>query len=265
MPLPADAPLSLLRRRARDVSGRAHVPCSGRPAGAAVLLADGTWVPGARVESVVLSLAIPALLNAYTTAVAAGRTDVVAVAVSRPLSGSERSFLAELPSGPLRVRDDVAAASPEAPLPEPARHLDPFLNASVPETPEAGIRLAREVARRAHAPVSHFPVGCVLVTGAGRLIPGVNVEHADWSWSLCAERNALGTTVSYELVDHRRLYVTCLKDPEGTPCGACRQLLVELSPTTVLWMDRDAGPPEERAPRGLLPDAFTGRGVTSRS
>ena len=135
------------------------------------------------------------------------------------------------------------------------------LDAPLPETPKAGIALAREVASRAHTPESAFPVGCVLLTHEGRLLPGVNVEHNDWSRILCAERNALGTAVSWGQTQAQAAYLACLKDPTGSPCGACRQLLAELAPDATVWMDRGEASPEATTPARLLPGAFHGQGL----
>lgn len=256
----------VLRHRATEAASRARVPYSGRPEAAVLLLSDGCWVPGVRVESASFSLVIPALLNAFTTAVAAGRLDVVAVALSRALRAEDSAYLEAVPFGAFRrleadlyVRGDVDV------LPDVGERLALFLDAPRPGSPEAGIALAREVARRAHVPESRFPVGCVLETTDGRLLPGVNVEHSDWSRILCAERNALGTAVSYDVASFRHGYLSCPSDPAGTPCGACRQLLVELAPAMPLWMDRGGAPPERVTSEALLPGSFAGARLARHS
>jgi cytidine deaminase len=254
--------LDILRARARTAAEQAHTPYSARGDAAALLLADGAWVPGVRVESASFSLVIPPLVNAFTTAVAAGRTDVVAVALNRPFLPEEIAYVRSTPPGSFRqaAAGVFVAAGAEA-LPAVGNRLDPFLAAPAPEDPAAGIALARQVARRAYAPESHFPVGCVLVVAGNRLIPGVNVEHADWSRILCAERNALGTALSWGVTDLKTLYLTCPKDLTGSPCGACRQLLAELAPAAAVWMDRGDTPPETASPGQLLPDAFHGQAL----
>jgi cytidine deaminase len=91
------------------------------------------------------------------------------------------------------------------------------------------------------------------------------VEHPDWARILCAERNALGTVQSYALSEPEHLFLTCDEDPEGTPCGACRQLLVELAPDTTLWMDRHSEPPEQSTISALLPGSFRGHALLDTS
>ena len=254
--------LDILRHEARAAAAQAYVPYSGRAVAAVLLLADGTWIPGVRVESASFSLVIPALVNAFTTAIAAGRTDVVAVALSHPFLAEDAAYVQAAPTGPFRqTADDAFVAADAEALPLFETRLDPFLDSPLPETPEAGIALAREIARRAHIPESAFPVGCVLTTADGRLLPGVNVEHSDWARILCAERNALGTAISWGQPSVQTVYLTCLKDPTGSPCGACRQLLAELASDATVWMDRGDAPPEATSPARLLPGAFHGQSL----
>ena len=259
MPAPAsEETLQALRLLAAETAAQAHVPYSGRAAAAVLLLSDGVWVPGVRVESASFSLVVPALTGAFATAAAAGRLDVRAVALSRA-AAADQAYLATAPFGSLvQAAPDVWVAEDEELLPMPDVRLDPFLDAPAPRTSEEGINLARQVAELAVVPESGFPVGCVLETADGRLVPGVNVEHADWSRILCAERGALATSVAYGVAGVRRLFLSCLRDPKGTPCGACRQLLVELSPEATLWMDRGKAAPEKASPALLMPGSFSG-------
>lgn len=262
MPDPSTEPLGALRALAHAMAPRAHVPYSGRHAAAVLLLADGTYVPGVRVESASYSLLIPALLNAFTTAVAAGRRDVVAAVLNHPFRAEEQAFVRSTFEGAFEAAGEgafVRAATPR--LPPLGAPLTVTLPGPEPETPTAGVHLARQIAERAHVPESAFPVGCVLATSEG-LVPGVNVEHADWTRVLCAERNALGTAVSYGLLPAHALYVSLPKDASGTPCGACRQLLVELACNATLWMDRGAQMPEQARPDALLPGFFSGVALT---
>jgi len=228
---------------------------------AIILLSDGAWIPGVRVESASYSLEIPAVLNALSTLVALGRRDVVALALSRPFRPDDVAYLESFPDLHLIVRaDDLLAA--RGPLPEPRDHpMTPYLDEPAPTSSAEGFALARRIADRAHVPESDFPVACVVETTSGRLVPGVNVEHPTWSRILCAERNALGTLISYGIDDVARMYLTCTREPGCTPCGACRQLLAELTPEAELWMDSPA--PEGRSARAadLLPSFFSGNAL----
>lgn len=255
--------LSPLRDRATRLLVRAHVPFSESPSAAVLLLEDGDWIPGVRVESAAYSLTIPALLNAYTTAVASDRVEaIVALLLSRPFRREETLYVEELRHGPFKAwTEDAwvrASRSGDGALPAPKDPISPFLDVSV-QTRDLGIRAARRIATRAHVPESEFAVGAALDVGDGQVVPGVNVEHPDWARILCAERNALGTCQSYALPTPHHLYLTCDDDPEGTPCGACRQLLAELAPDTILWMDRHEEAPERSTVSTLLPGSFRGQ------
>lgn len=255
-----------LRALAVAAAADACAPYSGRRDAAVLLLSDGAWIPGVRVESASFPLVLPAVVNAFTTAVAAGRRDVVAAVLSGPARPEEHLYLEAAPTGRFAaVATDVFTCEGGAVLPAPAWRLDPFLPAPPPATVDAGVALARDVAQRAYVPESAFRVGCVLETADGRLLPGVNVEHPDWTRILCAERNALGTAFSYGVGGLRRLFLTCPDDPAGSPCGACRQLLAEHAPEITIWMDRGPAPAERTSPEWLLPGSFAGQGLSRRA
>ena len=93
--------------------------------------------------------------------------------------------------------------------------------------------LARAAAERAYVPYSKFRVGAA-VEAASATFAGCNVENASYGLTVCAERVALFTAVA---AGHRRIgriAVTCidagakLGAPGRMPCGACRQVMVEL-------------------------------------
>ncbi|MFB6097565.1 MAG: cytidine deaminase [Salinibacter sp.] len=267
--MPSDPVLTPLRERARRLEARAYVPFSEAPSAAVLLLDDGRWIPGVRVESASYSLTIPALLNAYTTAVAMGMADTVtAFVLSRPFRREEALYVEELPQGPYEAGADDAwlrgGGTGDGAVPAVDTLAAPGLEETL-DDPADGIRKVRRVADRAYVPASDYAVGALLDLGDGRLVPGVNVEHPDWARILCAERNALGTLQSYALPAPHHFFLACDEDPEGTPCGACRQLLAELAPDTTLWMDRHRDAPEQTTVSALLPGSFRGQALLEAS
>lgn len=264
----SSSPLSSLRDCVAALTDRARTPFSGSPAAAGLLLADGSWLPGVRVESASYALTLPALLNAYTAAVALDCAETIrAIVLSRPARRAERLYIDDISDGPYRTCGDDAwlhADEREDTLPDLTGQRPPFLSQTIPSEAD-GLRLCRTLADRAHVPASDFPVAALAETSTGGLVPGVNVEHPDWKHILCAERNALGTLQSYAAGPPERLFLSCRKDPNGTPCGACRQLLVELAPSSELWMDRHDETPERTRPSQLLPNSFRGRVLSSTS
>ncbi len=88
------------------------------------------------------------------------------------------------------------------------------------------VRAARAVRRRAYAPYSRFPVGAAVLTGAGGIVTGCNVENASYGLSICAERAAIQRAVAE---GRRRLRVVAVATGPAAsmPCGACRQVMRE--------------------------------------
>jgi cytidine deaminase len=90
----------------------------------------------------------------------------------------------------------------------------------------AGERMAREVALRAHAPYSGFRVGAVLEDLSGNLHAGCNLESASIGLSLCAERAALASAWSSGNKTFKRIWIYTPTAEPTRPCGACREMLL---------------------------------------
>jgi cytidine deaminase len=86
---------------------------------------------------------------------------------------------------------------------------------------------AVDVAARAYAPYSRFPVGAAARVEDGRVIVGCNVENAAYGVTLCAE---CGVVSQLHVTGGGRLTHFVCVNGEGDvimPCGRCRQLLFE--------------------------------------
>jgi len=254
-----EAIFSVLADLAAQSADHSYVPYSGRKEGCVILLEDGSVVHGCRVENASFQLTIGALINAWSTLHAIGRLDVAAVVQNRPFTPSEKVWLDQMPEFDWHY-PSAAVALPDDHLPEPSESLQPIME-DWGTDPMDGASTARLVAEWAHTPQSDFPVGCVVKTDAGYHLPGVNVEHPDWAHIICAERNALSTAVAYGYGSATDIFVSCIKDPGGTPCGACRQVIVELAPEATVWMDRIDQPPVPMKASELLPGSFTGQSL----
>lgn len=134
--------------------------------------------------------------------------------------------------------------------------MTPVTSTPSPTEAEAGELLdrARRVAGNAYAPYSGFRVGAVAVAG-DRSFEGVNVENAAYGSTICAEANALTTAVANGLRSVPVIAVGCLDADEYTPCGNCRQLMVEFHVEWVVFQGQ--GGRVRLAPlHALLPDSF---------
>ncbi|OHS85530.1 cytidine deaminase [Streptococcus sp. HMSC34B10] len=89
------------------------------------------------------------------------------------------------------------------------------------------IDLAIETSKNAYVPYSHFPIGAVLVASDGSIYTGVNIENASFSLTNCGERTAIFKAVSEGQRDFSELIVYGETERPISPCGACRQVMVE--------------------------------------
>ena len=53
------------------------------------------------------------------------------------------------------------------------------------------LNLARDAAKDAYVPYSHFPVGAALECADGSVFTGCNVENSSLGCTICAERTAI--------------------------------------------------------------------------
>ena len=249
---------SLTKQYARYLAN-AWTPYSKTPSVAFMVFEDGSWIPGVRIESASFPLTIPELINAVSTMRALKRQQPVLIHFTNHATRSDYAYVRDLNWTPLGastpqtlvLQQDIPDAVSDLPV-------NPVLSRPNPDAIPDLVLMARRYAANAFVPESDFPVGCIIETKAGQLIPGVNVEHTDWTRTLCAERNALSTAISYGFSEIHQYYLSCSKAAGCTPCGACRQLIAELSPDAELWMDQGNQPPLHTSPGELLPASFNG-------
>jgi cytidine deaminase len=124
---------------------------------------------------------------------------------------------------------------------------------------------ALAVRQRAYAPYSRYQVGAVILTEAGDLFAGANVENASYGLSVCAERNAAMRMVLDGGSRPRTIVVATASAPPGSPCGMCRQVLLELADEPARLRVLAVNPAGERVEwtlAELLPHGFTARQLT---
>ncbi len=101
----------------------------------------------------------------------------------------------------------------------------------IPLTDKDLIALAKEAAKNAYVPYSHYTVGAALLTKDGKVYTGCNIENAAYGPTNCAERTAFFKAVSEGERDFEAIAVVGGKDLDFkdyfTPCGVCRQVMME--------------------------------------
>jgi cytidine deaminase len=91
------------------------------------------------------------------------------------------------------------------------------------------VATAREARENAYSPYSKFKVGAALRTASGRIFRGCNVENLSFGLTICAERNAVFAAVAAGETQFEAIAVVADSVQPVTPCGACRQVLIEFS------------------------------------
>lgn len=124
--------------------------------------------------------------------------------------------------------------------------------------PDRLIAAAMKARERAVAPYSNFRVGAALLTRAGKIIGGANVESASYGLTCCAERVALFKALTEGENDFVAVAVVARADGGAMPCGACRQLLAEYAARAKVFVADSRRPKviREFSVRELLPGAF---------
>lgn len=120
------------------------------------------------------------------------------------------------------------------------------------------IKKAFEAAQNAYAPYSNFKVGAIVELYNGNLIKGCNIENAAYGSTMCAERNAIYQTYcqGYNKDDIKSLTIVSYSKKIVTPCGACRQVLIELMKEDTPIILANETKYIETNIKALLPGAF---------
>ena len=118
------------------------------------------------------------------------------------------------------------------------------------------LKEAEKARENAYAPYSHFTVGAALMTSAGKVYTGVNVENASYGATICAERTAFVKAISE---GERNFEAIAVVSGEGIawPCGICRQFMLEFVKDDFKIITGDSPESLEiRTMKELLPEAF---------
>ena len=117
---------------------------------------------------------------------------------------------------------------------------------------------ATAVRRHAHAPYSRFKVGAALISTAGNLHIGCNVENAAYPEGTCAEAGAIAAMVAAG--DKRIAEILVIADCPAPvpPCGGCRQKIAEFAdPSVTVTLCTLDGKTLTMTVAELLPGAFS--------
>lgn len=147
-----------------------------------------------------------------------------------------------------------------------------FVYEELAEADRQLIDAARQATYRSYAPYSHFCVGAAARLADGTVVSGSNQENAASPSSLCAERTTLfyansrypDQPVCTLAIAARNERGEFLQQPIS-PCGACRQVMLETEtrfshPMRILLYGTE-GVYELEGVNSLLPFSFTGEAM----
>jgi cytidine deaminase len=122
------------------------------------------------------------------------------------------------------------------------------------------VKDAHRARERAYAPYSKFLVGAALRANDGTVFAGCNVENAAYGLCNCAERTAFFTAIAAGRRPREFTHLAIIGDTDGpiSPCGACRQVMVELGGANLIVIQANLrGERQQTTAAELLPGAFS--------
>lgn len=130
-------------------------------------------------------------------------------------------------------------------------------------TDEELLTAATAVRQNAYVPFSDFRVGAALLDSEGRVFVGCNVENLSFGLTMCAERVGVGSAIASGSDNFTKLAIVSDSPEPVVPCGACRQVLAEFSPSLAIVSATLFGARAEFSLSELLPKPT--QGIVPRS
>jgi cytidine deaminase len=124
--------------------------------------------------------------------------------------------------------------------------------------------LAKKAMKQTYSPYSSYPVGAAAMMADGTVFTGCNVENANFTGTICAERTAFVKAISEGHRDFRVVAVACESAIAAWPCGQCRQFMAEFGEHIVIIVEGKDGSIEELTMGQLLPERIKPHGSDNR-
>jgi len=118
-------------------------------------------------------------------------------------------------------------------------------------------RRAQAARNHSHSPYSRFRVGAALLTTSGKVYTGCNIEVSSFGLTMCAERTAIFKAMSEGERTFTAIAVATDEDRFVSPCGACRQVLMDLAGDIDCILTDNSGSIKVLKMSDLFPYPFT--------
>jgi cytidine deaminase len=148
---------------------------------------------------------------------------------------------------------------------KPTPHMQVITYEDLDSTEQALLDQASQAMDTSYSPYSHFEVGAAILTDDQQIINGSNVENAAYGSTICAERSAIMRANAMQKAKNLRAVAIIGRphkhktDDIVSPCGACRQVIYELSGkhnTKIIMSNTDKSKIMVSTIKELLPLAF---------
>ena len=222
------------------LESRCHTPYSGKTDTCFVKGDSGILYPGIRVENVSFPLTVDAVQSAVFSCLSEGDSPRTLI-LPESCSSQILRYWCETYNLQCLVR--------EQPMQEHGEEV--FLTSET----LTNIDRLKELAERCVIPYSSFPVTALLRADNG-IFSGVNIETADWQKGLCAERVAIAKARASGARSFPEIHVYAPQSDYVSPCGACRQVLMEHMEDGVMYLHHNDTECSRLRVSDLLPYQF---------
>lgn len=219
---------------------RSYVPYSGKPKACLVEGTSGKVYAGVRIENISYPLTIPAVQAACSICLSEKDTPAKIYVQNRELE--QLAFW--------NVEFHLEVIETDDPPVVDRKDLQMHASSSFSAIDELKVLLDQAVTTN-----SDFPVSALLFTENG-YFEGVNVEVSDWTKGICAERVAISKAFAHGDTNFTRMEIHTRKGEFSSPCGACRQVILELLPYHNIKLHHADGTLSEHITVDLLPFSF---------
>lgn len=114
---------------------------------------------------------------------------------------------------------------------------------------------AQQISENSYSPYSKFKIGAVVLCEDNKVFCGTNVENVSYGLSMCAERVAIFTAIANGCKKIKAVAIYS-KKANVTPCGACRQVILEFSKNADIIYNTDNNNFKVIKISELLPKSF---------
>ena len=118
------------------------------------------------------------------------------------------------------------------------------------------ISMAKEAAKKAYVPYSHFHVGSAVLSEDNYVYTGCNIENSSYGATNCAERTAIFKCVSEQKTRIKKIAIASDSNEFTWPCGICRQVMTEFMDENGIIVVTNDKEIREYKLSDLMPESF---------